>query len=285
MSKVAVLITGQERSLFQTFPVLYENVIVPNGATVFVACETQQPDLVKQFFTGFPDLSLGHLWCTTSFRDSEYNSILNMIMNTNRPGLSVESFRRATENDAAGTNWSAFGMSYIINGGSIVQYYQIWKLFGHVSAYERANNMRFDFCMRTRTDVLINEKLVIDPFLLRTNPHIEQKYDLLKNLGPSIYGDGSLDEMTEEDVQSPYVMTFAVELVWIAPRSVFALLCNILFHYGLYDKHTVSFNSEYSFHGFCESYNIRHFSLYEKHYPMYMYSMTEAKKYLYIILK
>lgn len=285
MSKLAVLITGQERSLFQTFPVLYKNVIVPNGATVFIGCETRQPEKVKEFFSGFSDLSLGHLWCTSDFRDSEYQSILNMIMNSNRPGLSVESLRRATENDAAGTNWSAFGMSYIVNGGSIVQYYQIWKLFGHVAEYERTHNMRFDYCMRTRTDVLINEQMIIDPYILQANPHLEKKYDLLKKLGPCVYGDGSVDEMTDEDIRNPYVITFAVELVWIAPRSIFALLCNILFHYGLYDKHTVSFNSEYSFHAFCQSYNIRHFSLYEKYYPMYMYSMSDAQKYLYIILK
>lgn len=282
---VAVLITGQQRSLFQTFPILFENVVKPNDAVVFVACETSNETDVQAFFQTFPDIKIGHLWCTNNFRNAEYQSILNMILSSNRPGLSAESFQKATQNDPSGCDWSAFGLSYILNGGSIVQYYQIWKLFSHVGTYERSHNMKFDFCMRTRTDVMINEPMVIHERLLEKNPHLDQKYNLKKHTGPTHYDDGNVDEMTQEDFENSYVITFAVELVWIAPRNVFALLSNILFHYGLYDKHTYSFNSEYSFHAFCQSYNIRHFSLYEQNYPMYMYSVEAGSKFLYIILR
>jgi hypothetical protein len=194
-----------------------------------------------------------------------------MIENSNRPGLTEEVFSR-----------SNFSFEYLKNSGSILQYYQFWKIWFKVLEYEKLNNMKFTNCIRSRPDVFFGKKFILDDF------YNEQKLkDLFEEyncdlLEENHYRDKSIFNIDMENT----IITYAVELVWFGRRSVFDKLSQILFHYGLWDSgQPFSFNSETTFHQFCKHFNIYHLMMMEKEWPMYTHSIEHASNHACSILR
>lgn len=257
----ALIITGQLRSLEHTIDYLNEFIIVPNNAVLFILCETSDENSLIDLINS-KSIKLGGILTAKSFKNHEYEQILKMIENSNRAGLTEEVFNR-----------NNFSFDYLKNSGSILQYYQFWKLWFKVLEYEKLNSMKFINCIRSRPDVLFTKKFVVEDF------YSEQKFkDLFEDyncrlLKANHYGDESIFNIDTENT----IITYAVELVWFGRRSLFDKLSQILFHYGLWDSgESSSFNSETTFHQFCKNFNIYHTILIEKNWPMYTYNTTDA---------
>jgi hypothetical protein len=113
---VAILLTGQMRTLTEVWPKLYANLLRPNDCVLFVACEVEDPDRLFGLLEMFPDVKIGHVWFTKNFRNQEYTSILSMILQGQRPGLAPGSFERAKNMDN-GVDWPSFGLEFVLNSG------------------------------------------------------------------------------------------------------------------------------------------------------------------------
>jgi len=273
----AVIITGNLRSFDKIIKSLIDSIIIPNNAIVFICCETEKKEDLYNILNAYPEINIGGIITEITFRNEEFHSILNMIKSSNRKGLMHEVFERAQKTD--GTDWN---INYIETSGSVIQYYQFWKIWNTLLQYERNNNCKFENIIRTRTDMFINKKINISN-VFEEGGYIQNLYDNSLLEENKIY----YDKLTKV-INNPYdtVITLAIEQVWIGKRTVFDRLSNIIFHYGLWDSgHSFSFNSETNFHEFCKNYNIYHIGIQEKNYPVYFYNMKDSMNYLFGICK
>jgi hypothetical protein len=273
-----VIITGQIRTLGKILKLLVENIIVPNNAIVFICCETDSKEELYKILNTYPEIKIGGIIAENTFRNEEFNSIVNMIKCSNRKGLNNDVFERARQAD--GINWN---MDYIETSGSILQYYQFWKIWSILLDYERKNNCKFVNIIRTRTDIFITKKININN-VFEEEGYIKNLYDKSLLLTDSIY----FNKLTNI-ICKPYdtVITLGTEQVWIGKRTVFDRLSNIIFYYGLWDSgYSFSFNSETNFHEFCKNNNLYHIGIQEKEdWPLYFYDNENLNKYLFGICR
>lgn len=273
--KTAILLTGQIRTFQQTLPEFYKHVILPNknNCIVFIACEesdhTKLIDLLQPY-----DIPIGCMLIYPTFRTKEYNDILQHVLRN--PCLQPNIFERAEKAD--GLKWTEFGLKYVMNGGSILQYYQLWKLWPYVVEYERKNGIRFDFCMRTRMDILYNRDICLDqPFYYIYRDH-HLKMDV------RYFDSNDISELDQET--GPHIITFGMEIVWFGKREFFEKMTDIVYHYGEWDVgQPFAFNSEHAFQQYCRVLGIRHYGFLESDFPLYIYDKGEIHDHVMVILK
>ena len=265
----AIIITGQYRSFNNVFDSIVKNIIEPNNCVLFMCMEGK-----CNILDSYPSVKIGNIIMEETFRNTEFQSILHMIKASNRPGLSPEVFERSRKHD--GINWQ---YSYVEQSGSILQYYQFWKIWQKVLEYESKNNMKFENCIRTRTDIYITKPINISNIF---DGYIQELFLSKKLVETNRYFD-DLDQNITDDT----VITLGVEQNWISKRHNFNLLSQIIFYYGLYDSgHTSAFSSESQFHQFCKHHNLKHIGIVEiNDWPVYSRSLEQAQKYLFTIAR
>ena len=272
----ALIVTGQLRSFEKTIDQLDKCIITPNNTILFILCATNDEEQLKNLIEK-KKIKLGGIITAESFKNDEYDQIFKMIKNSNRPGLTEEVFSKSRKAD--NLNWT---FDYLENGGSILQYYQFWKIWFKVLEYEKINNMKFIYCIRCRTDGLFGKQINIKDFYTPTtfeSLYIKNNYD--NNCGGK-YSDKVIYDIDHDNT----VITCAVEFVWFGKRCVFDRLSQIIFHYGLWDSgDPFSFNSETTFHEFCKHYNIYHISLTDKDWLMNVYTLEDGLNYTFSILR
>jgi len=262
----ALVITGQYRSFDKILPSLIKNIIEPNNCIVFICLEGScQIEAL--------DITIGGIIIEPTFRNSEFQAILDMIRNSKRPGLSPEVLERSRRAD--GINWQ---YSYVEQSGTILQYYQFWRIWQKVLQYEREHHIKFENIMRTRTDIHIDKPINISNVF---TGYIGELYSNNKLFESSKY----FDDLTS-NTDNNTIITLGTEQVWISKRQNFIMLSQIIFQYGLYDSGLpFSFNSETQFHQFCKYHGLNHIGIQEKEWPVYSSSLEESQKYLFTIAR
>ncbi len=262
--KSAILIVGGERSIAKTIENLKNNILEPNRPVLFFACETDSPERLLGYFDGF---DIGGSLLLPSFRTSEYSHIQSMCLE--RPGLSEAVFRRARNAD--GLLWDN---SYLTTGGTILQYYQLWKAWELLLDYERKHSMKFDFCVKWRLDMFVTKPLVFagipsygsednvrsmgndymkhHPRTQKTNPYYEHGYG-------TQYEDNT-------------VWSFGHEQIFMAKRKNFQCFGTMILWFGLWDSGgPFAFNSETFFHEVCLHHQMVHWIFMEDSNPLFTY--------------
>jgi hypothetical protein len=228
--RTAVIVNGQERGLRRTVNLLKKNLLMPNDAVMFLACESGNAALTAAYFQG---AHYGGSMILPSLRDTEFNAFMQFLESSGRPAITPEAFTRS------GEPWS---MSYLHGSGTVIQYYQVWKAWQMILDYERTNNMRFDVVVRCRPDSILTERLDL------SLPYFGSERIRSRQLGSS--------DVTLRDNN---VVTFGQEQFWVARRDVFALLGPMVFTYGTWDSGGLyPFNSESFFSQFCKANHISH---------------------------
>jgi hypothetical protein len=237
--RTAVIITGQERSLFRIFMHTRKNLLEPNNSTVFLACETINPPGLISCFDGIEvggaDVRNG------SFRTPDFRAFLEVLHSGGRPALLEKVFERSRP--------EPWHIGYVLCGASVLQYYQVLKAWLMVLEYEKKHNMRFDVVVRWRTDALLTEKLDLSALLSSDELTCRSLGNerIRKTLTPT-------GESTDR-----VVVTLGLEQTWFAKRDVFALLGPMMYMYGFWDDGSkYAFNSETFFEIFCQMNHITH---------------------------
>jgi hypothetical protein len=269
----AIILTGSYRTFESIFPSIYTNLNLDKNI-LFLCFEMNDDKELYRYLESYPNVKIGKILTAPTFKTIEYTYILDMI--STRPAVSEEVFKRAMEKDKSvgvNTYWS---FDYLRCSGSIIQYYQFWKIWQYVIEYELVNNMKFDSIVRSRSDIFINK------------PVLEDMYNIVRNLHENnllLTINDYYDELTDELVQKigdpmhqeDKVITLGTEQVWIGKRHIFDKLSQIIFHYGLWDSgKEYAFNSETTFHMFCKKNGIIHIGIQECGWNVY-YTLTDDK--------
>jgi len=283
---VSVLITGLFRTFDKCFPSIYENVISKNNCVVFFLIDgVWGPKIIWDFINKYPNMKIGWVLSQESYSsDVSFKAILDMIKNSDRPALQIEKFANALNSPNNNINWIEKGPDFIFkSSGSIIQWYQLWLLWQKVLYYENVNNVKFDQCIKLRTDILIGQPIIVnDEYFIHNNPFIKNIENQLTC--STIDEDCSLELI--DKYNNDKIISLAVDIVIIAKRHIFQLMTNMIFHYGLYDDNSYFvFSSETCFKLFCKNNNIKQFMITDKNFPLYTYDINDKDKYLMIILR
>lgn len=262
--KTAILVVGGERSITKTIDNLKKYILEPNRPILFFACETDNPTRLLSYFDGF---TIGGSLMLPSFRTSEYTHIQNMCLE--RPVASDEVFQRAR--DADGLMWDR---SYLINGGTILQYYQLWKAWSLLLDYERKHAMKFDFCVKWRLDMFVTKPLV---FADIPNTGSEETMRSMGNLYMQAHPRTKRVNLYYEDgYGTPFsenvVWSFGHEQVFMTSRKNFQCFGTMILLFGLWDSGgSFAFNSETFFHEVCKRHQLVHWIFMEDSNPLFTY--------------
>jgi hypothetical protein len=252
--RTAVIITGQERSLPKLYKHTRSNLLEPNNATLFFACETSNPDQLRGFFDG---IEIGGEDMRTSFRTPEFEAFTHALHCGGRPALAEHVFAR--------TRPETWEIGYVLYGASVLQYYQVLKAWLMVLEYEQKHKMRFDVVVRWRTDALLTEKLDLSTLF-------SQDELTVRSLGSQRIR----EKLTPNGLpMDRVVITLGMEQTWFAKRDVFALLGPMMYMYGAWDNGSkYAFNSETFFQVFCDMNHITHWGFWED--PLFNESHRDA---------
>lgn len=258
--RTAVLFTGQQRTLSRVLPLLKRNLLDRNNVTLFFACEGSD-----ELLTMFDGYEIGGSLVLPSFRTEEFGCILGML--SGRPSLTEEVFDRARKAD--GLAWT---IDYVKNSGTVLQYYQLWKAYCLMLAYEKKHGLRFDVCVRGRLDMLLTEPLNLSSVL--------KLYDTeedARSLGSQrmasctrIIKSDSYEHPRGTYPTSRIVWTLGHEQCWICKRDLFDVFGPMVFSYGTFpSNNTFAFNSETFFHETCKNHSVVHYVFMEDDNPIF----------------
>jgi hypothetical protein len=117
---------------------------------------------LHEYLKLYPNLKIGKILTAKTFRTNEYSYILDTI--STRPAVTEEVFKRAIQKELSNDVNIYWSFDYLRCSGSILQYYQFWKIWQYVIEYELENNMKFDNVVRSRSDIFINKPVLDDMY-------------------------------------------------------------------------------------------------------------------------
>ena len=137
--KVAVIYTGEVRTIETTIKYFRENVLINNNFHVFA---TLQSDNIAYFDQFVKDNIGDHLksivWLDKN--DETWCCIREELLN-----------KMNTVDDM----WK----DYLKNSGSMIEYYQIYLAYKNIEEYEKTNSIKYDYIMRIRCDVVLTHPI------------------------------------------------------------------------------------------------------------------------------
>lgn len=219
---VALILTGEIRTLDKTQKLIFDKIINPLKADVFIhSSKTNYKDNVNidnnifnkywgdnvkkyKFMPGknvdinSPDITIDDI-----NELNEYEKLSNIIW-LYKKGCGEQVFKRCGVN-----------RNYLLNSGTLIEYYQILKASQMMYQYEKDNNVKYDFIIRSRLDVIL------------TNT-------------PNLH-----------NIPINTIHTHRKNMVWIMRRSSALSILPLIYFYGDYDNgspYTWDSESQFSLH-------------------------------------
>ena len=165
---VAVLYTGQVRTINNTINYI-QNVVRNKDSHLFGVIQADDGNF------------------------EHYSSLLHDKINDNVKSLvSYDKGAYVPLREELLTNMDVgdFWKNYLRNSGSMIEYNQLYLAFNEMKKYEELNNIRYDYVIRLRTDVVITRSIDFS-WLAFTEEQIESKANRLKE----IYSDYSVSHL------------------------------------------------------------------------------------------
>jgi hypothetical protein len=243
--KIAVLYTGEIRTIENTSPYFRKNILDPTNADIFAII---QGTISNQ---AFETILIEHWRSNLKSFDWFYREHYNDLQD------------RLIENMNLPFHWQY----YLKTSGSMVEYYQLYLAFQKMREYEERNGFKYDFVIRLRTDVLITRPL---DFSIFDEP--EKRW---KQVGQSlplffsslfslervqsdqlieIQGPPNTDKIQEYLTNGEYLVTIRKNVFYFGKRNVFEKIASLGITYGHWKspKYDHWFDAESQLHTICE---------------------------------
>lgn len=136
--KIAILYTGEFRTIEKTLPYLYANVLDTNPDThIFATIQAPDPQECQEILE--KNIPLAQLKCVQWFhRDDRWTHIRDALIST--------------------MNITDQWKMYLRTSGSMIEYYQLYLSYLKMVEYEQTHGV-YDYVMRFRTDTILNKPL------------------------------------------------------------------------------------------------------------------------------
>lgn len=156
--KIAILFTGQIRTLLKTIENFKKNVIEPNTQhTLHIYTCLEYPDSSNQFEINQYKTEVQHIFDT----QFENHLIQPIFWLSSRDEICRFIRDKSVETMYISDLWK----DYLRNrSGSVTEYYQLYKGYEQIENYEKKENIKYDLFLRTRCDIFIPQPLEFKNF-------------------------------------------------------------------------------------------------------------------------
>lgn len=152
MVKIAILYTGEARTIETTISHFKQNVLLNENYHVFAVIQSNDTEFHNRLISE----NIGENLKSLEFYDNN-NSEWENIRETQLKKMVISEVwcKELCE------EWQ----NYLINSGSMIEYYQMHLAYKSLEKYENDNNIEYDFVLRIRTDVVIKDSFNFDIIL------------------------------------------------------------------------------------------------------------------------
>ena len=142
MKKVAIIYTGEARTIETTINFFKNNVILNDNYHVFAVIQSNNIELHNNIIKD----TIG-----------ENLKSLNWFNNTDDNWINLRETQLEKMNNCQ--DWT---INYLRNSGSMIEYYQMYLAYKSLAQYENTHNITYDYVLRFRTDTVMKDKLDFD---------------------------------------------------------------------------------------------------------------------------
>lgn len=267
MLRVALLLTGELRTLQETHKSILLNLIEPNMADVFIHYAQQS---YKEKNSVFDPSTFGKLWgqeavkkvaCWSAADDKEHEFYRQQVAQV----------KPCTSKLTANRNYLLYG------SGTLYEYTQVLKCAQLMTQYEQEHNLKYDIVLRARLDMMFFKPFPVRTFFQHNDISRLSMTDIVSLQLPFLQQKQAI-KMPETGLEGkaldfPAVWTLRKNMLWIASRKrVFSLLYGLIHFYGdYYDASNPHWcwDSESQFSLHCKAHDILHIDYHsdvEEHY-------------------
>jgi len=157
---IGVLYTGEFRTCKNTIPFMKQNILLNKDVHVFATVQSDDNQYCKTFIMNNMGDNLKHF---DSFKktDLTWESIQNELLSK----MLVH----------------PQNLYYLKTSGSMIEYYQSYLSFQQLILYEKIHNIKYDYIVRLRTDVIYTQPLTFD-FLNMTVQEIKMRLTTIRDV-------------------------------------------------------------------------------------------------------
>jgi hypothetical protein len=275
---IAILYTGEERTLEDTLPYFKKNILLNDNVHVYCIIQTKNYDKVKKLIDFYIGTNLKSLeWFDNN--DLVWRCIQSKLLENINIGYDSKNYLRSS--------------------GSMVEYYQLWLAYVAMTNKENTENFKYDYIIRNRTDIIVNKPIdfkwlelsnedIIKRLEIINNTILDKKsqdsvlnifmntlidfkrvntggcnniiinknstdIDNITNIDSSCNID-SIDDLKNYIKSGKYIITIRANLFYIAKRELFTFIPAIGTNYGTYKSLELNdywWNSESQFRQNC----------------------------------
>jgi hypothetical protein len=303
--RVAVLYTGQLRTIRKTMPIFKTNVLCTPDVHVFACLQHDASESIQE---------------TTTWLQSELGDHLKVLQWFNPGDGTFINFREHLLHDLEiSDGWKG----YLRRSGSIIEYYQLQCIYHSLFRHETKQGFTYDYIIRCRPDTLFCKPITFDWLTLseheiQTRLQTIQDYCgqldeenkggeinarvfdifmntlLHKTISMDVVNPSYVSHRTKTFIQpqSPvqiqsflkngrYILTFRTNLLYIVKRDYFYLIPALGTMYSLFKfpliEHQHWFNSETQFQGACYHTDLTIFDYESKTESDSLYNYEESR--------
>ena len=139
--KIAVLYTGEVRTIETTIDKFKENVLLNDHMHVFAILQSDKQTYYENLIKSKIKDNLKYI----NWLDKNNNEWINI--------------RNNSLGDIVKNIGICCVINYLFNSGSIIEYYQMYLAYKQIELYENNNNFKYDYILRFRPDTVLKDKL------------------------------------------------------------------------------------------------------------------------------
>jgi hypothetical protein len=139
--KVAIIYTGEVRTIEKTIKYFKQNVLLNENVHVFAVLQSNNIDYFEKFVT-----------------DHIGNNLKSLIWLNKDNKYWVNIRENLLETIHISSDWK----EYLRDSGSMIEYYQLYLAFNQIPEFERKESFQYDYIMRIRCDVVLSQPIYFD---------------------------------------------------------------------------------------------------------------------------
>jgi hypothetical protein len=157
---IAILYTGEFRTFIKTIQYTKKNILLNNNVHVFATMQNANTIECNKIITTHIGSNLKSL---THFYKSDilWNSIQDNLLNNMQ--INKKNY------------------NYLKTSGSMIEYYQLYLSYQSLLEYEKMKNIKYDYIVRLRSDVIYTQPLTFN-FIKLTLLDIKDNLQLINNI-------------------------------------------------------------------------------------------------------
>jgi len=155
--KIAVIYTGEVRTIETTIDKFKENVLLNDGVHVFAILKSDNQTYYENLITiWYASIIISRKAKSFTSQIGDNLKYINWLDKNNNEWINIRNNLLNNINDDIGMSWV---INYLMNSGSMIEYYQMYLAYKQIELYENNNNFKYDYILRFRPDTVLKNKL------------------------------------------------------------------------------------------------------------------------------